>query len=145
MRFKLSICLLTLACVAYAKDPKSYQTGTVMQMDSVTRGVDEKDGRSAAGEGLSTDSGHKQTRELLCQEYVLQDEKVVYHVRPRDEKHPVLLPLGQNVQFRLERDKMLLRLEGVASKEHEYTVDSMMPRSDINTADAFAKPLNHLQ
>lgn len=94
MRFKLFLCVLVLASVAYAREPKTYQRGKVLQMDSVACGVDEKDGQSLAGEMLGTDSGHKKTQEVLCQEYVLQAENVNYRIRPRDVKHPVLLPQG---------------------------------------------------
>lgn len=146
MRFKLWICVLMLFSVAaYAKEPKAYQTGKLLQMDSVNCGEDEKDATSVAGEMLGTDSAHKKTKELLCQEYVLQAENVIYRIRPRDEKHPVLLPVGQNAQFRLQKDKMLLRVEDVDSKEREYIVVSMTPRSDSSTADSYTKPLNHLQ
>ena len=93
---------------------------------------------------IGTDSGHRKTQELLCQEYVLQTEKTVYRIRPRDEKHPVLLPVGEQAQFRLEKDKMLLRLESADPKEHEYIVVSMQPRSE-STADATPVKANHLQ
>jgi hypothetical protein len=114
-------------------------------MDSVQRGVAEKDAKSFAGEMLGTDSGSKKTQELLGQEYVLQAERVIYRIRPRDEKHPVLLPVGEQAQFRLQKDKMLLRVEDLDGKEREYIVVSMTPRSDSNTADATAVRLNHLQ
>jgi hypothetical protein len=145
MRCKPFLCVLLLAAVAYAKEPKVYQTGKLMQMDSVACGVDEKDGKSFAGEMLGTDSGHKKTHELLCQEYVLQAERVIYRIRPRDEKHPVLLPVGEKAQFRLVKDKMLLRVEDLDSKEREYIVVSMTPRADSGTAEASTSRLNHLQ
>ena len=94
---------------------------------------------------LGTDSGHKKTHELLCQEYVLQAERVIYRIRPRDEKHPVLLPVGEKAQFRLVKDKMLLRVEDLDSKEREYIVVSMTPRADSGTAEASTSRLNHLQ
>ena len=109
------------------------------------RGVAEKDAKSFAGEMLGTDSGSKKTQELLGQEYVLESERVIYRIRPRDEKHPVLLPVGEQAQFRLQKDKMLLRVEDLDGKEREYIVVSMTPRSDSNTADATAVRLNHLQ
>ena len=137
--------ILGLASAAYAKDPKAYQSGKLLQMDSVQRGVAEKDAKSFAGEMLGTDSGSKKTQELLGQEYVLQAERVIYRIRPRDEKHPVLLPVGEQAQFRLQKDKMLLRVEDLDGKEREYIVVSMTPRSDSNTADATAVRLNHLQ
>jgi hypothetical protein len=39
---------------------------------------------------IGTDSAHKKTHELLCQEYTLQTDQVTYRIRPRDEKHPAL-------------------------------------------------------
>jgi hypothetical protein len=145
MRSKLCLCVLLSLSLAYAKEPKTYQNGKLLQMDSVSCGTDEKDAQTVAGEMLGTDSTHKKTHELLCQEYTLQSDDVVYRIRPRDEKHPVLLPVGVNVQFRLQKDKMLLHAEGVDSKEHEYVVVSMKPRTDSSTADSTRRPLNHLQ
>jgi hypothetical protein len=137
--------ILALASAGYAKEPKPYQSGKLLQMDSVQCGMAEKDAKSFAGEMLGTDSGSKKTHELLCQEYVLQAEKVIYRIRPRDEKHPVLLPVGERAQFRLQKDKMLLRVEDVDSKEREYIVVSMTPRAENSTADATPSRLNHLQ
>jgi hypothetical protein len=146
MRSKLTLCVaLSLASAAFAKDPKPYQTGKLLQMDSVQCGTAEKDAKSFAGEMLGTDSGNKKTQEVLCQEYVLQAERVIYRIRPRDEKHPVLLPVGEQAQFRLQKDKMLLRVEDLDSKEREYIVVSMTPRSDSSTADATPARVNHLQ
>ena len=68
-------------------------------------------------------------------------DNVVYHIRPRDEKHPALLNIGGQAQFRLERDKMKLRAED-STKEFEYFVVSMTPRTDSTAADASGQP-NH--
>jgi hypothetical protein len=137
--------ILGLASAAYAKEPKPYQTGKLLQMDSVPCGTAEKDAKSFAGEMLGTDSGNKKTEEVLCQEYVLQAARVIYRIRPRDEKHPVLLPVGEQAQFRLQKDKMMLRVEDLDGKEREYIVVSMTPRADSSTADAAPSRLNHLQ
>ena len=136
--------VLSLAAAAYGKEPKHYQSGKLLQMDAIPCGTAEKDAKSFAGEILGTDSGSKKTQEVLCQEYVLQAEKVIYRVRPRDEKHPVLLPVGESAQFRLEKDKMLLRVEDLDDKEREYRVVSMTPRSDSSTAEASSRS-NHAQ
>ena len=146
MRSNLVLCLVMgIASVALAKEPKAYQTGKLVQMDSVQCGVDEKGAKSVAGEALSTDSVHKKTHELLCQEYVLQTESVTYRIRPRDEKHPVLLPVSERVHFRMEKDRMILRVEDLDNKDREYSVVSIMPRSDSSTADASSPRVNHLQ
>src|SRR6202051_2398931 len=136
MRFKsLVLASMLLAAAAYAKEPRAYQSGKLLQMDSVNCGVEEKDAKSFTGEIIGTDSGHKKTQELLCQEYLLQTDKMIYRIRPKDAKHPVLLPIGERAQFRLEKDKMLLRVEDLDSKEREYIVVSMTPRGDSTAAE----------
>jgi hypothetical protein len=145
MRSKIIVSVLVLASCAFAKGPKAFQTGKLLQMDSVNCGVDEKAGNSLAGEMIGTDNSHKKTHELLCQEYVLQTDRVLYRIRPKDDKHPVLLPVGNQAQFRLEKDKMLLRVEDLDNKEREYIVVSMTPRSDASTAEASPARVNHLQ
>jgi hypothetical protein len=134
MRSRLIIAVILLAAVAFAKEPKPRQTGKLMQMESVACGVDENSGKSLAGEIIGTDSAHKKTHELLCQEYILQTERVIYRIRPRDEKHPVLLPVGEQAQYRMQKDKMILRVEDLDDKDREYTVVSMTPRDDDKTA-----------
>ena len=151
MHSKLMICIvLGLASAAHARDPKPYQTGKLVQMDSVQCGTAEKDAQNFVGEMLGPDSGSKKTHELLCLEYVVQSERVTYRIRPRDEKHAVLLPVGEQAQFRLQKDRMLLRVEDLDGpnrngKEREYIVVSMAPRSDSSTADATPSRLNPLQ
>ena len=128
VKTQLAIVTLLLTTFGHAKEPKHYHTGTLLQMDSAECGVDENSGKSFVGEVVGTDSAHKKTHALLCQEYVLQTDNVIYRIRPRDEKHPVLLPVGQSAQFRIEKDKMLLQVEDLDNKEREYSVVSMTPR-----------------
>ncbi len=127
IHFVFVSALALVACAAQAKEPKHYQSGKLLRMDSVTCGMDQKNGKSITGELIGTDSAHTKTRELLCQEYVLESPKVTYHIRPRDEKHPALLSIGERAQFRLEKDKMLLRVEDGDDKDREYIVVSMTP------------------
>jgi hypothetical protein len=128
MNAKILFAAILVASCAQGKEPKRYQTGTLQQMDSVECGVDENSGKSFVGEVVGTDSAHKKTHALLCQEYILQSDKIIYRIRPRDEKHPVLLPVGQEAQFRIEKDKMLLQVEDMDAKERAYIVVSMTPR-----------------
>ena len=128
MRFRIFAAMLLMAGFAYAREPKHYESGVLLQMDSAECGMDENSGKSFAGELIGTDGAHKKTHALLCQEYILQGERVIYHIRPRDEKHPALLPVGEKAQFRLDKDKMLLRVEDGDNKERQYTVVSMTPR-----------------
>ena len=133
MKTRILMTTLLLASLAQAKEPKAHQSGTLLQMDSAECGVEENSGKSVVGELVGTDSAHKKTHALLCQEYLLQSETVIYRIRPRDEKHPVLLPVGEKAQFRIRKDKMLLQVEDVDTKEREYSVVSMTPRQDKST------------
>src|SRR5215471_16151677 len=131
--FALAGCLL-LAGVCSAKDRDDYQKGTLLKMESSPCGMQEKGGKSITGELIGTDSQSKKTKEVLCQEYVLQAEKVIYRIRPNDDKHPALLPIGETAQFRLHKDKLILKVAEGDGKEREYIVVSMTPREESREA-----------
>jgi hypothetical protein len=130
---KNSCCLLVLlafASTVTAKEHTDYENGKILQMESTSCGSQEKGSKTVAGEILGTDGQHKKTQELLCQEYTLQSERVIYRIRPKDDKHPVLLPIGETAHFRLHKDKLILQVPEADGKEREYIVVSMTPRQD---------------
>ena len=135
----LAVCLL-FAGVCSARE-HDYQHGTLLRMDSSSCGSQEKGSKTVAGEIFGTDGQHKQTQELLCQEYILQADHVVYRIRAKDDKHPVLLPIGETAQFRISKDKLILRVPEINDKEHEYIVVSMTPRGPDNAAATGTKDL----
>jgi hypothetical protein len=140
MRLKILLVVMLVATVAQAREPKHYQSGKLQKMESVKCGTDEKNGKSLAGEMIGTDSSHMKIHELLCQEYVLETDALRYTIRPKDEKHPALLPVGEKAQFRMDKDKMLLRVEDMDDKEREYTVISMVPRDADVSASTSSVP-----
>jgi hypothetical protein len=122
--------VLIAACAASAKDKPAYQNGVLLQMDSASCGFAEKGSKTIAAELLGTDAQHQKTRELLCQQYILQTDRLIIHIRPKGDKHPAELSIGHSAQFRLSKDKLLLRVPEVDGKEREYIVVSMTPRPD---------------
>jgi hypothetical protein len=127
--------ILMVVLATLAKDPQSYDKGMLVGMYSSSCGMAEKGSKTVAGEIPGTDGQHKTTQEVLCQEYVLQSDRIVYHIRPSDEKHPVLLPVGEALEFRIHKDKLyLLNREG-DNKEREYSVISMQVRADVKSAN----------
>jgi hypothetical protein len=135
MKVGMVVLLLVPAALnAQAKDAPAYEKGVLIQMESSSCGYAEKDGKTIAGQIFGTDGQHKNTKEVLCQEYVLQAERVTYRIRPKDDKHPVLLPVGETAQFRIHKDKLLLRVPEADGKEREYFVLSMTPRVDVAVA-----------
>ena len=133
MRNFILVAVFTMvsASLALAKDPPSYDKGTLLSMDSSMCGTAEKGSKTVAGEVLGTDGEHKNTEQLLCQEYVLQGDRIVYHIRPDDAKHPALLPVGDSVQYRVHKDKMYVLDREDDKKEREYSVISMRVREDV--------------
>jgi hypothetical protein len=130
-RIVVPALILIASCAVHAKDRSAYQNGVLTKMDSASCGSEEKGGGTVAGEILGTDGQHKKTKELLCQEYTLQTDRLVYRIRAKNEKHPALLPIGETAQFRLHKDRLLLRVPEADGKEREYFVVSMTPRSDV--------------
>jgi len=133
----IAICLL-FAGVCSAKE-HDYQKGTLLRMDSSSCGTQEKGSKTVAGEIFGTDGQHKKTQEMLCQEYILQSDHVIYRIRPKDDKHPELLPIGETAQFRISKDKLILRVPEISDKEREYIVVSMTPREKDSPAVSASK------
>jgi len=136
MKISVLVMALVLAGSCAGKDRGDYQKGVLLRMDSTSCGMQEKGSKTVAGEILGTDGQHKKTQELLCQEYMLQSDRIVYRIRPKDDKHPVLLPIGETAQFRLHKDKLILRVPEGDGKEREYVVVSMTPRQDVSVQSA---------
>lgn len=136
-------CAIVLAvCFAPAAAAKEhdYQKGTLLQMESVHCGSNSANSKSVAGEIIGTDDGKTKTQDLLCQEYLLQTDHVTYRIRPKDDKHPALLPIGETAEFRIEKDKMILRVPEADGKEREYAVVAMTPRNDTSAAASQSRP-----
>jgi hypothetical protein len=125
---------LLAAPVALAKDAPGYEKGALLAMDSAKCGVNENGGKTMTAEILGGDSAHRKSHEVLCQDYTLQSEHITYRIRPADEKHPILLPVGESVEFRIHKGKMFVLASEVDHKEHQYTVLSMQIRQDVKAA-----------
>jgi len=123
--------LAVMALPLQAKDKPVYERGVLTQMQSSSCGYAEKDGKTLVGEILGTDGQHKKTQEVLCQEYTLQTDRIVYRIRPKDDKHQQLLPIGETAAFRIHKNKLLLRVIESSDREREYIVISMTPRTDV--------------
>lgn len=132
---RIALFAMLCASFAYARDQRPAQSGTLLQMDSVECGTDQKSVKTLGGEIIGTDNAHQKMHTLLCQEYLLQTDRIIYRIRPKDDKHPVLLPVGEKAQFHIEKDYMKLRVEDLDNKEREYVVVSMTPRMEAQTAD----------
>jgi hypothetical protein len=129
------VALFALLSTSLAFARQAPQSGTILQMDSVACGTDQKSNKSFAGVIIGTGDSHQKMHTVLCQEYLVETDRIVYRIRPKDDKHSTLLPVGEKAQFHIDKDLMKLRVEDGDNKEREYLVLSMTPRADAQTAD----------
>jgi hypothetical protein len=137
MRIKTSlISLLTLALVmtpgAMAKNKKKQlQKAMLENMQAVPCGAKE---RGLAGLGsvfASAGVTAVNSNEKLCPQYLLRSDDMEYRVRPIDLKHAVLLPVGEEGEFKIKKNRLLFRAGD--KKMREYQVVSMQP---LNTGQS---------
>jgi hypothetical protein len=133
--------LLMGTAAMQAKDAPSYQSGVLKEMASVECGYEQKSAKGFLGELVGTDDSHSKTRKTFCQEYVVETNQVVYHVRPKEEKHPALLPVGEKVMFRMKKNYMVLKVPEGDNKERDYDVVSVTPVQANNPSAMGRTPL----
>jgi len=134
MKSRLAFAVLLFASLAQAQDPKKYRTGQLLQMESLQCTVFENPSSSANAADAT-----------ICQEYVVQGDDVLFHLRPKDTKRPALLPVGKEVAYRIEEDRFFLRTGTDGKKEREYLVVSMEPHGQPDSTVQTAMKINHLQ
>ena len=132
MKARLALSVLLLASLAQAQELNKYHTGQLLQMESLQCTVFEH-------------PASQETDTALCREYVLRGDSVLFHLRAKDAKRVVLLPVGKNVDYRIQEDRFFLRVAAVDKKEHEYLVVSMEPIEKSEASVQTAMKVNHLQ
>ncbi len=117
---------------AAAKDKKKPPRGMIESMQSLPCGVKEK-GLSGLGAvwgsvGVTSVSSN----EKLCPQYLFRTDELEYHIRPKDTKHPAILPIGHEAEFKIKKDEIFLKVPDGDRKTRAYHVVSMEP---IKTAE----------
>jgi len=123
------IVVVMCTAVLNAKNASRNRLGVLLRMESVPCGVAEASGFSKALLGAPAPMPVPMQDDRLCQEYVLRSEGLYYRIRSRDRKHPVLLPIGEQAQFHLHRDRLLLQVEDADSKTYEFSVLAIVPEN----------------
>jgi hypothetical protein len=125
--FVLLLALIT-AIPLSARDNKKDGNGRgiLEKMDAVPCGAKET---GLAGLGALWGSAgitHINSNEKLCPQYLLRTDQMDYEIRPIDLKHATLLPLGQEGEYRIKKDEMVLIMTaGSDQKARRYEVVSM--------------------
>ena len=117
----------TLFCIfllglpsALPAQSRTHQEGTIIRMSMNDCGPQR--GFMAAMSGAG-----KVDTSLLCPEYVLLTEKVVYVIGGKTSDQ--LLPLAEVTRFRLQKNEMLIRIDD-SDKESHFRIKAMVLRPD---------------
>lgn len=137
MRFKywvlLGIVLLTVPLLG-AKKKKQAERGMLEKMEAVPCGAKEKGITGLGSIFASAGIQDVHSTEKLCPQYLLRTDAMEYHIRPTDGKHPVILPVGKEGEFKIKKDKMLLKVPDGDKKTRTYQVVAI---TQLNTGTTF--------
>jgi len=125
----LLIATLVLAFVVPAGAGKKKQVvrGMIEKMEAVPCGAKEKGITGLGSVFASAGIEHVNSDEKLCPQYLLRSDEMEYHIRPMDKKHPVILPVGQEGEFRIDKDRLYLTVSDGDRKTRPYQVVAMKP------------------
>jgi hypothetical protein len=109
--------------------------GMLEKMVAVPCGAKER-GLSGVGSiWASAGITHINSDEKLCPEYLLRTDEMEYDIRPTDNKHPVILPVGHEGTFKIKKDRMFLSMtDGDDHAIRAYQVVAIKPTNSDNPA-----------
>jgi hypothetical protein len=120
--------VLIASSVAMGKDKKG-KRGMLESMQSVPCGAKQRGVSGLGSLWASVGVEHVNSHEQLCPQYLLRTDEMDYHIRPMDLKHATVLPVGSEAQFKIKKDRLLLKIPDGDKKERAYQVVSMQPVS----------------
>jgi len=130
IKTSLVVALVLVAAVpAAAGGKKKSQPERAMleKMEAVPCGAREKGITGIGAVWASAGITHVNTDEKLCPQYMVLSDEMEYHIRPTDKKHPVVLPVGHEIEFKIKKDRMYLKVADGDQKTMTYMVVSMKP------------------
>ena len=133
---------LALPGPAAAKNKKKHaERGMLEKMEAVPCGARERGITGLGSVFASAGIEHVNSDEKLCPQYLLRTDEMEYHIRPMDGKHPVVLPVGQEGEFKIKKDRMYLKVPEGDHKTRAYQVVAMKPVSTgENSGEEAARP-----
>jgi hypothetical protein len=137
MRLKIFVALALVALVplsAEGKKKKPAERAMLEKMEAVPCGAKQKGLTGLGTIWASAGITHVNSDEKLCPQYMILTDSMEYHIRPADYKHPIVLPVGQEIEFRINKDRMLVKVPDGDGKERPYQVVAMKPANSEENA-----------
>ncbi len=138
----LSIAMLALllASPALAHGKKKHANRAMIEkMEAVPCGAKQHGVTGLGSIWASVGVTSVNSDEKLCPQYLLRTDDMEYHVRPLDHKHPSLLPVGEEGEFKVKKDKLDMRVVDGDRKMRHYQVVAMKP-IDHSEASKYSVP-----
>ena len=110
-----------------AKKKNQPDRGMLEKMDAVPCGAKQKGLAGLGSFWASVGITDVHSTEKLCPQYLIRTDDADYRVRPKDMKHPVILPVGQEVVFKLKKDHMMIKVPEGDQKMRSYEVVGIEP------------------
>jgi len=123
-------------------DKKKPERAMLEKMESVPCGAKEKGVTGLGTPWGSAGITHVNNDEKLCPQYMVITDDMEYHIRPTDTKHPVVLPVGHEIVFKIKKDRMILKVADGNQKSMTYVVVAMKPTTEPQARDTSAKSNN---
>lgn len=123
----VAMLLFSVSSLNAGDKKKHADRGMLEKMEAVPCGAKE---RGLSGLGAlygSIGVTHVNSDEKLCPQYLLRTDEMEYHIRPVDGKHPVILPIGHEGEFKIKKDHLFLKVPDGDRKTRAYQVVSMKP------------------
>jgi hypothetical protein len=134
----VTIFVLSLAIPAFGRDKKR-DRAMIEKMEAVPCGAKERGLNGLGSIFGSVGATHVDSDEKLCPQYMLRTDDMEYHIRSLDHKHPAILPVGKEGEFRISKDVMEMRIPDGDHKKRRYQVVAMKP---IDHSDAAGEGTN---
>jgi hypothetical protein len=138
LKTSLVLAIAIAAAIPVNAGPKKKdqsERAMLEKMEAVPCGAKEKGVTGLGTVWASAGITHVNSDEKLCPQYLVLSDQMEYHIRPTDTKHPVVLPVGREIEFKIKKDRMYLKVVDQDNKELAYQVVAMKPaNSDANAA-----------
>ncbi len=124
----LTLYLLAMPAAVEAKNKKKQaERGMLESMEAIPCGAKQR-GLTGLGSVFgSVGVEHVNSDEKLCPQYRLRTDEMEYQIRPMDHKHPVILPVGHEGEFKIKKDQMQLKIPDGDRKTRAYQVVGAKP------------------
>jgi hypothetical protein len=127
------ICAVPLSAHG-GKKKNDMKRGVLEKMEAVPCGA-----KQTGLSGLGTLWGsagitHINSNEKLCPQYLLRTDDMDYEIRPLDLKHATILPIGQEAEFKINKNEMIFIIAD--QKPRNYEVVSMNPATPPDSGGA---------